>query len=97
MKLNIEEKKVLYVFGCPSHENTIKRLKYLTSLTVDPEAKHMMLELAKKIDSKDTGEWYYRFYHSLRWEMDRYFHARKFLRLVEENTNGENDLYDEAI
>lgn len=48
MKLNIEEKKVLYAFGCPSFDNTVQRLKYLTSLTVDPEAKHMMLELRKR-------------------------------------------------
>lgn len=58
MKLNIEEKKVLYAFGYPSYDNTVKRLKFLISLTVDPEVKHMILELAKKIESKGAKGWH---------------------------------------
>ena len=97
MKLNIEEKKVLYAFGCPSFDNTVKRLKYLTSLTVDPEVKHMMLELAKKIDSKEAEGWYRCFYHQLRSEMDSYFRARQYLRLVEKRTKWEEEQYEEAV
>lgn len=97
MKLNIEEKKVLYAFGCPSFDNTVQRLKYLTSLTVDPEVKHMMLELAKKIDRKETAGWYRCFYHRLRSEMDGYFRAGRYLRLVEKSTEWEEEPYDEAV
>lgn len=39
MKLNIEEKKILYAFGCRSHENTVRRLKWVTALTVDEKVK----------------------------------------------------------
>ncbi len=38
MKLDIREKKVLYVYGCPDYYNTVTRLKWLVSLTVDQEA-----------------------------------------------------------
>ena len=43
MKLSMKEKKVLYAFACPNHHNTVTRLKWLTALTVDPQAKHRML------------------------------------------------------
>ena len=39
MTLSMKEKKILYAYGCPSHHNTVTRLKWLTALTVDPEAK----------------------------------------------------------
>lgn len=97
MKLNIEEKKVLYAFGCPSYDNTVKRLKYLISLTVDPEVKHMILELAKKIESKGAKGWYPCFYHRLRSEMDNYFRARRYLRIVEKCTEWKDERYEEAV
>ena len=43
---------MLYAYGCTNHHNTITRLKWLTSLTVDPEAKHWMLELARKMETE---------------------------------------------
>ena len=36
MKLSMKEKKILYAFACPSHHNTVTRLKWLTALTVAP-------------------------------------------------------------
>lgn len=97
MKLNIREKKVLYVFGCPSHHNTVTRLKWLTSLTVDPEAKHFLLELTKKIDREAGEEWFPCFYHHLRAEMDGYFRSKRHLRLVENSTDYKEDFYEEAV
>ena len=38
MTLSMKEKKILYAYGCPSHHKTVTRLKWLTALTVDPEA-----------------------------------------------------------
>lgn len=52
MDLNIREKKVLYTFACPNHQNTVKQLKWLTTLTVDPQAKHRMLELTRKMETE---------------------------------------------
>ena len=51
MKLSMKEKKILYAFACPSHHNTVTRLKWLTALTIDPEAKHRMLGLARKMET----------------------------------------------
>lgn len=39
MEFNIEEKKILYAFGCSSHKNTVERMKWLAALTVDTETK----------------------------------------------------------
>ena len=97
MKLRIREKKVLYDFACPNHHNTVTRLKWLTALTVDPQAKHRMLELARKMEMEVAESWYTGFYHQLRAEMDEYYSAKRRLRLVKENTEYEEDLYDEAV
>lgn len=97
MKLSMKEKKVLYVFACPNHHNTVTRLKWLTALTVDPQAKHRMLELARKMETEMEERWYTSFYHQLRAEMDEYYRAKRRLRLVKENTDYEEDLYDEAV
>ncbi len=97
MKLRIREKKVLYDFACPNHHNTVTRLKWLTALTVDPQAKHRMLELARKMETEMEERWYTDFYHQLRAEMDEYYRAKHRLRLVKENTDYEEDLYDEAV
>lgn len=48
MKLSIREKEILYAFACPNYHNTVTRLKYLTALTVDSQAKHRMLDCAKR-------------------------------------------------
>ena len=97
MKLSMKEKKILYAFACPSHDNTVARLKWLTALTVDPEAKRWMLELARKMETEIAESWYTGFYHQLRAEMDEYYRAKRRLRLLKENTDYEEDLYDEAV
>ena len=70
MKLSIKEKKVLYAFACPNQHNTVTRLKWLTALTVDPQAKHRMLELARKMATEMEERLSTGFYHQLRAEMD---------------------------
>ena len=91
MKLSIREKKVLYDFACPNHHNTVTRLKWLTALTVDPQAKHRMLKLARKMETEMEESWYTGFYHQLRTEMDEYYRAKRRLRLVKENTEYEKE------
>lgn len=81
MKLSMKEKKVLYAFACPNHHNTVTRLKWLTALTVDPQAKHRMLELARKMETEMAERWYTGFYHQLRAEMDEYYRAKSRLSI----------------
>lgn len=96
MKLNIEEKKLLFVFGCESHENTVHRLKWVTALTVDAKAKRRILCLARKLDREGASEWYPCFYRQLRLEMERYFEAKTGIRIVERSTDWE-DAYGKAV
>ena len=98
MKLSVQEKKVLYAFACPNYHNTVTRLKWLTALTVDPQAKRRMLELARKMETEMEERWYHWLLSSApHAEMDEYCSARRSLRLVKENTDYEEDLYDEAV
>lgn len=96
MKLNIEEKKILYAFGCGNHENTVHRLKWVTALTVDARTKRKILCLARKLDREGVGEWYPCFYRQLRLEMERYFEAKKCIRIAERSTDWE-DAYGKAV
>ena len=97
MKLNMKEKKILYAYACPSHHNTVTRLKWLTALTVDPEAKSQMLHLAREIETETEERWYEAFYHHLRMEMDEYRRIRRSLRALKANTDYEEELYEEAV
>ena len=97
MKLSIREKKVLYAFVCPNHHNMVTRLKWLTALTVDPQANHRILELARKMETEVEQSWYTGFYHQLRVEMDEYYRAKCRLRLVKENAGYVEDLHEEAV
>ena len=60
MTLSMKEKKILYAYGCPSHHNTVTRLKWLTALTVDPEAKEAKVVAiwkdGKLVDEITDGE-----------------------------------------
>ena len=91
------EKKILYAYGCPSHHNTVTRLKWLTALTVDPEAKRRMLGLARKVETEVDESWYADFYHHLRMEMDEYRRLKRSLRVLKSYTDYEEDLYEEAV
>ena len=87
MKLNIEEKKILYAFGCENLENTIRRLKWITALTVDTKVKRRILCLARKLDSENVREEYPCFCRHFRLEMEGYFEAKKHICLVEKSTD----------
>ena len=95
MRLSIQEKKVLYAFACPNYYNRVTRLKWLTGLTVDPQTKRRMSELSRKMEMSES--WYKGFYHHLRMEMDEYRRLKRSLRVLKNNTDYEEDLYDEAV
>ena len=97
MTLSMKEKKILYAYGCPSHHNTVTRLKWLTALTVDPEAKRRMMGLARKVETEVDESWYEDFYHHLRMEMDEYRRLKRSLRVLKSYTDYEEDLYEEAV
>lgn len=82
MKLSMKEKKVLYAFGCTSWQNTVERLKWLTTLAVDPEAKRRLLALARKVEQAGKEVWHPHYYCSLRTEMDEYFRRKKRFRCL---------------
>ena len=97
MKLSIREKKVLYDFACPNHHNTVTRLKWLTALTVDPQAKHRMLELARKMETEVDESRHEAFYHRLRREMDEYHRLKRSLHALKANENDEEGWRDETV
>ena len=97
MTLRMEEKKILYAYGYPSRHNTVTRLKWLTALTVGPEAKRRMLGLARKVETEVDESWYEDFYHHLRMEMDEYHRLKRSLRVLKSYTEYEEDLYEEAV
>lgn len=82
MKLSMKEKKILYAFACPSHDNTVARLKWLTALTVDPEVDESRHEA---------------FYHRLRREMDEYHRLKRSLHALKANENNEEGWRDETV
>ena len=97
MKLSMKEKKILYAFACPNRHNTVTRLKWLTALAVDPEAKRRMLELTRKVDAETEESWYTGFYHHLRIEMDEYRRLKRGLRVLRANDDYEEEMYEEAV
>ncbi|HIT87039.1 MAG TPA: hypothetical protein IAB62_04655 [Candidatus Coprocola pullicola] len=97
MRLSIQEKKVLYAFACPNYYNRVTRLKWLTGLTVDPQTKRRMLKLARKMETEMSESWYNGFYHHLRMERDEYRCLKRSLRVLKNNTDYEEDLYDKAV
>lgn len=96
MRFNIEEKKILYAFGCSSYKNTVERIKWLAALAVDTETKRTVWILARKIDQEGVKTWYRCFYKCLRIEMEGYFLAGKVMRMAEKSTDRE-DRIDETI
>ena len=92
MKLSLEERKVLYAYGCTNHHNTVTRLKWLTALAVDREIKQKLLNLTRKIDHEISEINYQAFYFYIRSQMEGYFKSKKHCRFVELTTDYEEDI-----
>jgi len=96
MKLNINEKKALYTFGCPNLWATVDRLQLLAAMTPDPVAGELFNDLAIKLSTEEAHDWYRRFYRTLRMEMDDYYEAELTLRLAEISSYDMEGYYGEA-
>jgi len=96
MKLNINEKKALYTFGCPNLWATVDRLQLLAAMTPDPVAGELFNDLAIKLSTEEAHDWYRRFYRTLRMEMDDYYEAELTMRLAEISSYDMEGYYGEA-
>lgn len=72
MKMNNEEKIILYVFGCTNLEMTRERLGIVASIIVDQETKGFVCKLRNKLFDKESDKWYTCFYYNLRSGIDSY-------------------------
>ena len=49
------------------------------------------------METEMSESWYKGFYHHLHMEMDEYRRLKRSLRVLKNNTDYEEDLYDEAV
>lgn len=64
------EMNILFTFGCADRKATVTRLFYVGSITVDPTARKMILELAKKLHEGMLDEQYRNFFYWMRLEAE---------------------------
>ena len=76
MMMSMNEKKILFAFGCPKRELTVERLRHAAALAVDPAAKKAFYSLAVKLYEDATDEQYRNFYYNMRLEMERVPHHK---------------------
>ena len=96
MRMSIEEKKILFAFGCPDRFNTITRLNHVAMLTVDPGTKKLIRKLALKLLGEGVENWYRCFFYNFRIEMEGYNNAQRIIHRAEISTNNPEDYYCEA-
>ena len=58
MMMNMNEKKILFAFGCPNRDLTVERLRHAAALAVDPAAKKEFFTLAIKLSDEEITDWY---------------------------------------
>ena len=80
MRITIEEKRILAVFGCGNYQNTIKRLCMVAALTPDAEAKALFYQLAVRLSEEMTEKDYPVFINGIRMEMEVYDFAVRVLK-----------------
>lgn len=76
MMMSMNEKKILFAFGCPNHDLTVERLCHAVALAVDPAAKKESFTLAIKLSDKEITDWYCSFYYNMRLDLERVPHHK---------------------
>ena len=71
MMMSMNEKKILFTFGCPNRGLTVERLRHAAALAVDPAAKKAFFSLAVRLYEDATDEQYRSFYYNMRLEIER--------------------------
>jgi len=76
MMMSMNEKKMLFTFGCPNRDLTVERLRHAAALAVDPAAKKAFYNLAIKLNEDATDDWYRNFFYNMRLEVERVPHHK---------------------
>ena len=71
MMMSINDKKILFTFGCPNRGLTVTRLRHAAALAVDPTAKKYFFRLAVMLNEEVTDDGYRNFFYNLRLEAER--------------------------
>ena len=66
MKMNRNEMKAIYAFGCPNLKATVERLRMVAALAPDPVAKKLFYMISVKLSAEGVERWYRCFYCKLR-------------------------------
>lgn len=76
MMMSMNEKKILFAFGCPNRALTVEQLRHAAALAVDPAAKKDFFTLAVKLYEDSTDEQYHNFFYNMRLEVERVPHHK---------------------
>ena len=76
MMMSMNEKKILFAFGCPNRGLTVERLRHAAALAVDPTAKKDFFTLAIKLNEEATDDGYRNFFYNMRLEVERVPHHK---------------------
>ena len=74
--MTMNEKKILFAFGCPNRDLTVERLRHAAALAVDPAAKKEFFTLAIKLNEEATDDGYRRFFYNMRLVVERVPHHK---------------------
>ena len=69
--MTMNEKKILFAFGCPNRGLTVERLRHAAALAVDPTAKKDFFTLAIKLNEEANDDGYRNFFYNMRLEFER--------------------------
>jgi hypothetical protein len=98
MNLTINEKEILFVWGCPDYRDTVIRLGHAASLMNNSEMKYRVSALRDKMIEAEMQEYYTCFYQRLRMEMKEYYCMKDRLRRIACSTLSDMEVeYDEVI
>ena len=76
MMMSMNEKKILFAFGCPNRGLTVERLRHAAALAVDPTVKKDFFTLAIKLNEEATDDGYRNFFYNMRLEFERVPHHK---------------------
>lgn len=76
MMMSMNDKKILFTFGCPNRGLTVTRLRHAAALAVNPTAKKDFFRLAVMLNEESTDDGYRNFFYNMRLEVERVPHHK---------------------